>query len=222
MKNKKMKGELLVVMFTLAILMFNFAVMPLVLATVSETSDIQTVTGNTEALNESSSAGTAQVMNFNAISKEQAIKSAIAALKSSGFDTQDFKNQPIETRYITETAPAGDPVWAIIFCDDKDGYAYAFGNEVNDETRDKLAALGEVETCTDENGTPGIRAHYSYTRYTLVEINALSGKYIRHGDTTVELGEPLHIDETHWTPITEEDWEQERQRQEELQQKMEK
>lgn len=221
MKIKNGKGEFAATIFALLVLAFSFAVMPPVLAEALESSGIQTITGNTFALSESSSAATQQT-DLNAISKEQAINNAVEALNSFGFDTQDFEAQPIEMRYISENAPAGDSVWAVIFRDDQDGYAYVFGNDVNDETREKLAALGKVEACTDENGTPGICAHYSYTRYTLVEINALSGKYVRHGESVVEYGKTLHIEETFWASTTEEAWEQERQRQEQLQQEMEK
>ena len=197
MKNKNAKGEFVAVIGALAVLVFSFAVMPSVLAVAPETSDIQTVTSNTAALNDNSSVAV-QVKDYNAISEEKAIINAMAALESLGFDTEDFKNQPTELLYIAETVPACDPVWAIIFRDDQDGYAYVFGDDMNDETREKLAAIGKVESCTDENGTSGIRAHYSYTRYTLVEINALSGEYVRHGVSIVELGKPLNMEETYW------------------------
>ena len=198
MKNKNRKREFTAIIGAFAVLTFSLVVMPSVLAAAPETSDVQTVTGNTVALNDNSSAAAVQAKEYNAISEEQAIINAMAALESLGFDTEDFKNQPTEPLYIAETVPAGDPVWAIIFRDDQDGYAYVFGDDMNDETREKLAAIGEVESCTDENGTPGIRAHYSYTRYTLVEINALSGEYVRHGVSIVELGKPLNMEETYW------------------------
>lgn len=204
MKNKNRKREFTAIIGALAVLAFSFAVMPSVLAAVPETSDVQTVTDNTAALNDNSSAAAVQAKEYNAISEEQAIINAMAALESLGFDTEDFKAQPTETLYIAETAPVGDPVWAIIFRDDQDGYAYVFGDDMNDETREKLAAIGEVESCTDENGTPGIRAHYSYTRYTLVEINALSGEYVRHGTSIVEFGKSLNMEETYWLSTTEE------------------
>lgn len=211
MKHKNTKRKFVAIIGIPAVLAFNFAVMPSVLAATPETSEIQTVTGNTVALNENSSA--VQAVDYNAISEEQAVTNAMAALKSQGFDTKDFKDQPTEIRYIAETVPAGEPVWSIIFRDDQEGYAYAFGDDVNDETRDKLAAIGKVEACEDENGISGIRAHYSYTKYTLVEINALNGKYIRHGGYIAEFGKPLNMDETYWAPIAEED------NQEKLQQK---
>lgn len=220
MKNKNAKGEFVAIIGSLAVLVFSFAVMPSVLAAGPETSDIQTVTVNSEVLNEDKPTGNTQAADINAITKDQAIANAISALESLGYDVQDFGIQPVETRYLEENAPAGDPIWAVIFCDDQDGYAYAFGDEVNDEVREKIAAIGEVEKCVDENGVPGIRAHYSYTRYTLVEINALSGKYIRHGESIVELGKSLKIEETYWAPTTQEAWEQERQRQEQLEQEL--
>lgn len=214
---KYKKGELTAAVGAIAVLTFSFAVMPSVLATTAKPSDIQTVTGNPLVLQKSGTA--AQTINVNAISEDQAIQNAADALDTLGFDTQDFREQPTETRYIAQTVPAGDPVWAIIFRDDQDGYAYVLGSDVNYETREKLAALGEVEACTDENGTSGIRAHYSYTRYTLVEINALNGAYVRHGTAIVALGQPLNIDETYWAPTTEEAWERERQRLKELEKK---
>lgn len=197
MKNKNRKREFTAIIGALAVLTFSFVVMPSVLAAAPETSDVQTVTGNTAALNDNSSAAV-RAKDYNAISEEQAVTNAMAALESLGFDTEDFKDQPTELLYIAETVPACDPVWAIIFRDDQDGYAYVFGDDMNDATREKLAAIGEVESCTDENGTPGIRAHYSYTRYTLVEINALSGEYVRHGTSIVEFGKSLNMEETYW------------------------
>ena len=220
MKNKNTKGEFVAIIGSLAVLAFSFTVMPSILAAEPETSDIQTVTVNSEVLNEDKPTGNTQTVDINAITKEQAITNAISTLKSLGYDVQDFEVQPVETRYLEENAPAGDPIWAVIFRDDQDGYVYAFGNEVNDEVREKIAAVGEVEECTDENGVPGIRAHYSYTRYTLVEINAFDGAYVRHGETVVELGTPLDIEETYWAPTTEEAWEQEQQRQEKLEREL--
>ena len=198
MKSKIRKGEIAVISAALIVLIFSFAVVPSVLAATPGESDVQTVTGNTAALNEHSSAAADQVEDYNAISEEQAITNAMDALESRGFDTQDFKDQSTETRYLAENAPAGDPVWVVIFRDNQEGYAYVRGDEVNDETGEKLAAIGEIETWTDESGNSGIRAHYSYTRYTIVEINALSGEYVRHGTSIVEPGEPLEIEKARW------------------------
>lgn len=221
MKIKNHKGEFAAMITAVAVLTFSFMIMPSVLASAAAASDIQTVTVDTAALNESKLPNHSQTMDINAISEEQAITYAMDALYSLGYDTQDFKDQPVETKYLTENAPAGDPIWAVIFRDDQDGYACAFGDDVNDEVREKIAAIGEVEECTDENGVPGIRAHYSYTRYTLVEINALSGKYVRHWESIVDLGKSLNIGETYWAPTTQEAWEQERQKQEKLEQELE-
>lgn len=218
MKIKNHKGELAVLITAVTVLVFSFMIMPSVLASAAVSSDIQTVTVDAAALDESRPLNHSQIMNINAISEEQAVTYAMEALCSLGFDTQDFKAQPVETRYLTESAPAGAPIWAVIFRDDQEGYAYAFGDDVNDEVREKIAAVGKVEECTDENGVPGIRAHYSCTRYTLVEINALSGEYVRHGESIVELGKSLNIGETYWNPATQESWEQE---QEKLKQELE-
>lgn len=199
MRNKKVKGKFGATICTFAILVFNFVVMPSILAADSKTLSIQTITGNMAALNESMASTTVQTKNINVISKEQAIKKAMKALKSLGFDTHDFKEQSIETRYIAETIPVSDPVWVVIFRDDRDGYTYLMGSRMNNaEERAKLAALGEVGKYTDENGISGIRVHYSYTEYTLVEVNALNGKYIRQGENTVSLGEPLNMNKINW------------------------
>ena len=133
--NDKRKGKFAAAISVLAVLACNFALMAPVLATAPETTRIQTVKGNTVVLHESASA---QKPDINAISKEQAAKNAMAKLESMGFDIQDFKDQPMETRYIEGTAPAGDPVWVVIFRDDQEGYAYVFGDQVNDETREKI------------------------------------------------------------------------------------
>lgn len=216
MKIKNRIGEFSVFTTAVIVLAFSFMIMPSVLALSEAASDIKTITVNTATLDENIPADIAQATDLNAISEKQAIINAMAALESLGFDTEDFEAQPVEIRYLEENAPAGDPIWAVIFRDDQDGYATAFGDEVNDEVKEKIAAVGEVEECTDGNGVPGIRAHYSYTRYTLVEINALSGEYVRHGESIVELGKSLKIEETYWAPTTQEAWEQERQRQEQL------
>lgn len=216
MKIRNHKGELAVLATAVAALAFSFMIMPSVLALAAASSDIQTIVVDTAALEENIAPNHSQTMDINAISEEQAITYAMVALESLGFDTENFEDQPVETRYLAENAPAGDPIWAVIFRDDQDGYVTAFGDEVNDEVREKIAAVGEVEECTDDNGVPGIRAHYSYTRYTLVEINALSGEYVRHGESIVEPGKPFKIEETYWAPTTQEAWELERQRQEQL------
>lgn len=221
MKIKNRKGELAVLIAAVTALAFSFFIMPAVLAWPAAASDIQTVSVDIAALDEGKPSNDPQTLDINAISEAQAITYAMEALSSLGFDTQDFVDQPVETRYLTENAPAGDPVWAVIFRDDQDGYACAFGDDVNDAVREKIAAIGEVEACTDENGVPGIRAHYSYTRYTLVEINALSGKYVRHEESIVDLGQPLNMGETFFAPTTQEALEQERQRQEKLKQESE-
>ena len=62
--------------------------------------------------------------DINAISRQQAIAFARQALAESGFDLEDFKQQPVETLYLSEIAPVGAPVWAVIFRDDQSGYAY--------------------------------------------------------------------------------------------------
>lgn len=216
MKIRAHKGEVVTLMIAVAVLAFSFMFMPSVLAAVSDSSDIQTVTVDMTALEESKPSNNSQDLDINAISKEQAVKNAIAMLESLGFDTDDFEEQPTEIRYLSENAPAGNPIWAVIFRDDQEGYVAAFGDDVNDEVKGKIAAVGKVEECTGDNGVPGIRAHYSYTRYTLVEINALNGEYVRHGESIVGYGEPLKIEETYWAPTTQEAWELERQRQEQL------
>lgn len=209
MKIKNRKGEAVTLIITVIVLAFSFMIMPSALASVTDSSDIQTVTVDTTALEENKLSNYPQTLDINAISKEQAVKNAIAALESLGFDTDDFEKEPAEIRYVSENAPVGNPVWAVIFRDDNEGYVAAFGGDVNDEVRKKIAAAGETEKCTDENGIPGIRAHYSYTRYTLVEINALNGEYVRHGESIVEYGKPLKIEETYWAPTTKEAWETE-------------
>lgn len=138
--------------------------------------------------------------DINAISRQQAIAFARQALAESGFDLEDFKQQPVETLYLSEIAPVGAPVWAVIFRDDQSGYAYLFGDEMTDEAKEKLAAVGDLEECMDENNTPGLRAYYSYVRYTLVEINAHTGAYIQHGTAIVEPGRPLVLDQLEWMP----------------------
>lgn len=196
MKNKKVKGKFGATICTFAILVFNFVVMPLILASESKTLGIQTITGDMAALNECSSATTVQTQNINAISKEQAIKKAMKLL---GFNTKDLKKQPIEMCYIAETAPVSDPVWVVIFREDREGYSYLMGGRMhNDEERAKLSALGEVEKYTDKNGISGIRVHYSYTIYNVVEVNALNGKFIRNGENTVGLGEPIDMNKINW------------------------
>lgn len=222
MEIRKHKGELSALTIAVTVLAFTFIIMPSVLASATaSSSDMQTVTVDTTALKENTVTDHSQTLDINAISEDQAIINAMTALESLGFETDDFENQPVEIRYVPENAPAGNPIWAVIFRDDQEGYVTAFGDEVNDEIREKIAAVGKVEECTDKNGIPGIRAHYSYTRYTLVEINALSGEYIRHGESVVEIGKPLKIEETYWAPTTEEAWEWERQRQEQLERESE-
>lgn len=216
MKIKNRKGEAVTLIITVIVLVFSFMIMPSALASVTDSSDIQTVTVDTTALEENKLSDYPQTLDINAISEEQAVKNAIVALESLGFDTDALGDQPTEIRYLSENAPAGNPIWAVIFRDDNEGYVAAFGDDVNDEVRKKIAAAGETEKCTDENGIPGIRAHYSYTRYTLVEINALNGEYVRHGESIVEYGKPLKIEETYWAPTTKEAWETERKRQEQL------
>ena len=191
-----------------AALAFSFVVMPPLLAAAPVEAAVQTVPGNETVLYADDTAATP---DMNAISGKEAAKLALDALAVQGFDI----------RYIAETVPAGEPVWAVVFRSDRQGYASAFGTELDEETRAKIAAIGEVETCTDENGVPGIRAWYSYTLYTLVEINAFSGKYIRHGESVVSLGSPLVMEKTKWVPTTEKAWEAERQKQEMLQKEME-
>lgn len=221
MEIRKHKGELSALTIAVTVLAFTFIIMPSVLASATASSDMQTVTVDTTALEENTATDHSQTLDINAISEDQAIINAMTALETLGFETDDFENQPVEISYVPENAPAGNPIWAVIFRDDQEGYVTAFGDEVNDEIREKIAAVGKVEECTDENGIPGIRAHYSYTRYTLVEINALSGEYIRHGESVVEIGKPLKIEETYWAPTTEEAWEWERQRQEQLERESE-
>ena len=201
-----------------AALAFSFVVMPPLLASAPVEAAVQTVPGNETVLYADDIAETPDI---NAISGKEAAKLALDALAVQGFDIQEFQSQPFEIRYIAETVPAGEPVWAVVFRSDRQGYASAFGTELDEETRAKIAAIGEVETCTDENGVPGIRAWYSYTLYTLVEINAFSGKYIRHGESVVSLGSPLVMEKTKWVPTTEKAWEAERQKQEMLQKEME-
>lgn len=221
MEIRKHKGELSALTIAVTVLAFTFIIMPSVLASATASSDMQTVTVDTTALEENTATDHSQTLDINAISEDQAIINAMTALETLGFETDDFENQPVEISYVPENAPAGNPIWAVIFRDDQEGYVTAFGDEVNDEIREKIAAVGKVEECTDENGIPGIRAHYSYTRYTLVEINALSGEYIRHGESVVEIGKTLKIEETYWAPTTEEAWEWERQRQEQLERESE-
>lgn len=239
----KRKGEFTAGLVTFAALGFGLFLMPTVLAHSPKSSGIQSVTDNPIPLEESSrrtneqpedssdvsqgqehapgSDTASQEPDLNAISREQAISNALTALAASGFDTQEFEKQPVETRYLAENAPAGDPVWAIVFRNDQEGYASAFGSDVTDEIREKIAAVGTLEDCVDENGTPGIRAHYGYTVYTLVEVNAFTGAYLRHGESIVALGEPLEINKTSWTPVTKAEWEQETARQQQLQKEME-
>lgn len=216
MRIRDHKGEIAALAIAAVVLAFSFRVMSSVLASAEVSSDIQTVTVDTAALEENKAAEHPQTLDINAVSEEQAVANAASALASLGFDTDEFEDQPVEVRYLSENAPAGNPVWAVIFRDDQEGYAAAFGDAVNDEVRKKIAAAGEAEECADENGEPGIRAHYSYTRYTLVEINALSGDYVRHGESIAEYGKPLKIEETYWAPTTKEAWKRERQRQERL------
>ena len=208
MKKKKRNGRAAAAALTFFVLAFHFALMPSALATPPDIQTVQTFADDTEDLQElpdstqtqnDSDALPSLEDNLNSISREGAVKNAMEALASAGFDLQDFESQPMETRYMAGTAPAGDPVWMVIFRDDQQGYASAFGDQVDDATREKIAAVGEIEPCSDENGVAGIRAYYSYTCYTLVEINAANGKYIRHGSSIVELGAPLHLDETNWT-----------------------
>ncbi len=216
MKIRNHKGDIAALIITVIVPVFSFIIMSSALESAAASSDIQTAAADTIALQINKASGNTQSPDINAVSEEQAVKNAIAALESLGFDTDDFEKEPAEIRYVSENAPAGNPVWAVIFRDDNEGYAVAFGDDVNDEVRKKIAAAGKTEKCTDENGIPGIRAHYSYTRYTLVEINALNGEYVRHGESIVEYGKPLKIEETYWAPTTKEAWETERKRQEQL------
>lgn len=201
MEYQSKNGKHLAALLGGGLLALSFFVMPLLLAAVPGDSPVQAVFGNQVDLLESESL---QAADINAISGEKAVKLAVAALEDRGFDGEEFEAPPAEVQYIAESAPAGDPVWAVIFRKDEKGYAYAFGAHISEEVREKIAALGKVEVCRDEDGTPGIRAYYSYTRYTLVEINAFSGQYIRHGDSIVEYGKPLDLKETHWTSQAEE------------------
>ncbi|MCI8608174.1 MAG: hypothetical protein HFE73_00850 [Firmicutes bacterium] len=216
MKKKKGKEFHLEILAAAVALAFSFGIMPSLLAAAPADGAVRIISSNEAPLYEEDIQEATP--DFNAISGKQATASALEALKAQGFDIQEFESQPVELQYVAETVPAGDPVWAVIFRDDQEGYASVFGTEIDQETREKLAAVGQVEACTDKNGVPGLRAWYSYTRYTLVEINAFSGQYVRHGETIVSLGSPLQIDQTHWVPTTEEAWEAERQKQEELQQ----
>ncbi len=180
----------------------SFGIMPPLLAAEPAAAEMQTVRGNTAISFETGG----QEKNPNAISKDRAVVCAMKALKAQGFDLEEFEKQPTEIRYVGETVPAGDPVWAVVFRADKSGYAYLFGDAVTAESRKKLAAVGAVEDCIDKDGTPGIRAWYSYTQYTLVEINALRGAYIRHGECIVSFGKTLQIEKAHWAQTTEEAW----------------
>lgn len=230
MKHKKRPENLGLILTALAVLTFSFTVMPAALATAPSKSPMQTVSGNaapycrendaetqgshaltpdsygetpdsnTTPDSHSQTQDSCAMPDINAISRQQAIAFAGQALAESGFDLEDFKQQPVETLYLSEIAPAGAPVWAVIFRDDQSGYAYLFGDEMTDEAKEKLAAVGELEECTDENNRPGLRAYYSYVRYTLVEINAHTGAYIRHGTAIVEPGRPLVLDHLEWMP----------------------
>ena len=211
MKVRNHKGDIAAIIITVIVPVFSFIIMSSALEYAAASSDIQTAAADTIALEINKAPGNTQSPDINAVSEKQAVKNAIAALESLGFDTDDFEKESAEIRYVSENAPAGNPIWAVIFRDDNEGYAAAFGDDVNDEVRKKIAAAGKTEKCTDENGIPGICAHYSYTRYTLVEINALNGEYVRHGESIVEYGKPLKIEETYWAPTTKEAWETEGQ-----------
>ena len=218
MQYKDRSGKAVTTVLICILLGFSFFVMPPVLAAVPGNSRIQSVSLNQTNLG---AAEAVQTADINAVSKKTAVESAIAALKEQGFDMRELKSQPVEVRYIAESAPAGDPVWAVIFRSDEKGYAYVFGDDINSESRKKLAALGRVEDCTGADGTPGIRAYYSYTRYTLVEINAFSGAYIRHGNSVAAYGEVLNLEETHWLPSSEEDWTRQLEKQNAVEKSME-
>jgi hypothetical protein len=215
MKHKNLVGKIAAIASAVTLFALSFAIVPTLLAFAQETSDIETVEGNTVIKTENVSA----TPNLNSISKEQAIQKALTALKTAGFDTVELERQPIETRYISETPPANVPIWAVIFRDDKEGYAEVF-DPVDDDSKDKLAAIGEIEPFTNEEGQSGLRAYYQYTRYTLVEINAFTGEYVQHGGTIVEFGEALNLDKVHFSPTTEEAWAQVLQEQAELQRKL--
>lgn len=200
MQDKKRLENWGLIITSLVVVAFSFTVMPAVLATAPNGSQIQTVGGNTAPFDEQASHTEVQTPDINAISEQQALEHAKMALADNGFDLEDFRKQPVETLYLSEIAPAGEPVWAVIFRDDQSGYAYLFGDEITDETKEKLAAVGELEECTDENNTPGLRAYYNYTRYTLVEINARTGAYIQHGTAITEPGQPPILDQIDWMP----------------------
>ncbi len=217
MEYQHKNGKAVSAVLVCILLGFSFFIMPPVLAAVPGDAKIQSVDGNQVDLG----AEVVQTADINAVSQKTAVKAALTALEEQGFDLQQLKRQPVEVRYVAESVPAGDPVWAVVFRSDEKGYAYALGEEVGEETRAKLEALGTVESCTDGDGTPGLRVYYSYTRYTLVEINAFSGAYVRHGDAVTAYGKRLNIAEAHWAPSSEEAWAQELEKQRALQDEME-
>lgn len=218
MKNKEIRISKTAAIAAMVVLLLSLLVMPPLLAAPSDAAEVQTVEGNpvTDVKTDS------QAKDVNAISEAQAVDCALEALDSLGFDTLHIKDLPTKILYMGETAPAGDPIWAVVFRDDDEGYCYAYGEEAKDpQIQEKLAAQGPVESCTDENGTPGIRAYYSQTDYILVEINAHTGEFIRCGEVVVPLGDELVLEDTDWAPTTEEEWEAERQRQAEAERQAE-